>query len=62
MKFSGNSSWSYGTGLTSSALTWQRGGSIFFKKIIEPGTKEWKPYPGKEFDRSEFRVDVDEQK
>ena len=22
----------------------------------------WKPYPGEEFDRSEFRVDVDEQK
>ena len=22
----------------------------------------WKPYPGEEFDRSEFRVDVDKQK
>ena len=22
----------------------------------------WKPYPGEEFDRSEFKVDVDEQK
>ncbi|XP_020190768.1 protein FAR1-RELATED SEQUENCE 5-like [Aegilops tauschii subsp. strangulata] len=39
-----------------------KGRQYFFKKIIEPGEKVWKPYPGEEFDRSEFRVDVDEQK
>ena len=39
-----------------------KGRQYFLKKIIEPGEKVWKPYPGEEFDRSEFRVDVDEQK
>ena len=39
-----------------------KGRQYFFKKIIEPREKVWKPYPGEEFDRSEFRVHVDEQK
>ena len=39
-----------------------KGRQYFLKKIIDPGDKVWRPYPGEEFERSEFRVDVDEQK
>ncbi|XP_040252025.1 protein FAR1-RELATED SEQUENCE 5-like [Aegilops tauschii subsp. strangulata] len=39
-----------------------KGRLYFFLKITEPGENVWKPYPGEEFDRSDFKVDVDEQK